>query len=187
MRHYLWYDATGEIRGRSKNINGFSGDPLDSGTSDPEALDIRDYMLNKLGFGIVDGIAYDCSCIIGTEDCEHDAEALVGNYVSGGNLTQKLSAVLKLDGAVTPSSQDPVDLTPGAVVSFTVEAAVPDSHTLTLLEEGVALSQTTPVLTFTGGVSNSVQLTIPPQGMSGKLGGADKLLGLFVINLRGWA
>jgi len=189
MRHYLWQDATGAIKGISRNVEGFSVgcDPTDSGTSNQEALDLRDFFLNKAGLGITNVIAFDCVCSQGNDACTHDTEALQENYIATGTLTSKPALTIKLDNISTPSSSTPLDYAPGTSISFKLEAAVADSYQTTLLVEGAAITADSLVLTFTSGVSNAITLVAPAQGLVGYIGCEDMYIRQGVIAIRGWA
>lgn len=182
----MWHDNMGEIKGRSDGVGGFSGDPMDPGTTDPQAIAIRNYFLTDLG--LLGPIPYDCPCDPNDVDCTCSGPALNDHYVDNGNLVAKATTTIKIDGNVV-NSGDTLERAPGSFLNLQLEATTPDGHQVALrFEEALLTNQSNPVLTFTDGASDSILLKTPAQGLVGIVGVyADRHVCPVYLIVRGWA
>lgn len=186
MRHYMWHDNAGEIKGRSDGVGGFTGDPMDPNTTDPQAMDLRNHFMSTLG--LLGPVQYDCLCDPSDLSCICSGPALNSYYVDNGNLVAKPPTTIVIDGN-SVSLGDLIEKPPGSWVNFRLEADIPDGHQIMLrFEEAVLTTQTDPILTFTDGVSDAILLKAPSQGMIGRVGiYADKYLLPTYVTICGWA
>ena len=198
MRHWFFYDANGEIKGHSVSYVGYDvgGDPNDAGTTCAQCQNDRQH--NLVEPGNVGAVAYDCpnpEVAVGLpnpDPCDPDCFIRAQTYyVTGGTLTAKPTVQMVIDGAagvdIDPLNAYTVQKTPGATVTFKLTgASVPDTHQVTLKMGGTGvLSPSDIVLTFSGGETNTVNLTAPSQGIEGGcywtsqyvVGSALKILG----------
>jgi hypothetical protein len=186
MRHYLWHDNIGEIKGRSDGVGGFTGDPMDSGTTDPQALSLRNYFMTTIG--LLGPIPYDCPCDPDDISCICSGPAFNDHYIDNGSLILKPSIVIKIDGNAV-SSGAMIEKAPGSFVNFRLEADAPDGHQVALrFEEAVLTTAQNPTLTFANGATESILLRAPAQGLIGRVGTVvDKQIGPVYVTICGWA
>ena len=187
MRHWFFYDAEGKINGQSTSYVGYGpgGDPNDPDTTCSQCLNDRQH--NLVETSNVAAVSFDCpnpTQAVGTpspDPCDPDCFIRAQtHYVNGGALTLKPTVQMVIDGD-TPIDIDPlvshnIQRAPGASGSFKlVGASVPDNHQITLYMDGSAkVSPTDLVLTFSGGETNTVNITAPTQGIEGGFYWASK-------------
>tara|TARA_Y100001980_G_C14421334_1_gene212265 strand:+ start:121 stop:723 length:603 start_codon:yes stop_codon:yes gene_type:complete len=180
MRHWFFYDANGQIKGQSTSYIGYApgGDPNDPDTTCSQCLNDRQH--NLVGPGNVGAVSYDCphpTQAVGfptPDPCNPNCFVTSQtHYVTGGVLTEKPTVQMVIDDG-SPVDIDPLNLhqitrAPSTNVTFKlVGASVPDAHEITLFMDGNAkVSPTDLVLTFSGGETNTVNLTAPTQGVEG--------------------
>jgi len=174
MKHFLWYDANGEIRGVKTRDGGFSAQ-YDPGNG-----------ANFLGF--VGWIPLDCPCSVDRRGCPCVFSEMNKNFVSDGALVAKLTTQLELDGNALDGRHVTLDKKPGESVRFRLLGALPDGYKLALKNgNGVQVLQAEVSLEFTAGASQAIALIAPTQGMTGRAYGINtKLTTPFSISLRGW-
>ena len=200
QRHYLWYDADGRILGISPGHYGWETDdltPLDpDAPGGSHAMNVREYMLDlpsaevaTLGFGLIGGVESPCACELGVEcRCADDVYADYYVDTGGPTLVEKTALTILVDDVAHPTNNaTPFARAPGSLVTLKVQGALPDGTQLTLGREGAITAQSDPVLTFTGGETNTVTLTAPGQGQVGGVVGISKLLRPVWVMLLGWA
>lgn len=190
MRHWLWYKTSGEIGGEALIGGGWdnSFDFNDSGTLDPTALNSYNYLSSLPGFSGF--IAYDCVCDPVIVWCQHATEQVANCRVAGDTLEEKPDYVLLVDG-VTIDSLTITDKTPATTVTLQLSGALPDDTIIEAINLGnTHLLQTSPtLLTFSGGVTNTINLVTPSQGIVGKIGVLPpnrEAAKIKQVNLRGW-
>jgi len=188
--HYLWYDATGEIKGLSLGHEAWDGDPLGTPDAGTHAKNCQDNQLTDLG--MTGGFIHSCACDLGDYDCPHAAEGINLKYVDDPlgtpALTDKPALTILVD-AVSHGVNDrtPINKTPGASVTLKLQATVPDGTEILLRRDGASVYGSDPTLTFTSNETNEITLTAPNQGELGGLLGTSKLMRPVVVPILGWA
>ena len=109
------------------------------------------------------------------------------HYYNGIILFPKPALTIEADGNVVT---DILNVTPSSTVNLVLVAAVPDEHTVDVFETAgmqVSVLESPVTLTFYGGRSGSVQLQVPPQGVSSVVQWTSKYVQTFELVIRGWA
>ena len=190
--HYFWYDNTGRIRGAAPGHWTTDWDGDDPTSPDcaegTHARSVRDFMLGPDSAGdIVGGIEYTCPCDPLDDTCVHVNNALRDYYVSGGTLTLRPTLTILVDDVShPPRDATPIQKSPGSSITLRLQATVPDDTQITLSRQGAVISPDDPVLTFTSGETNTINLTAPGQGQIGAVFGEGLLIQPVVVRLLGW-
>jgi hypothetical protein len=193
MRHFIWYDTNGSLRGVHRHSRGWpDGEDLrDTQATTQKVLKIQERMSREPGFS---GFAeYNCLCPSSVFMCTCAHQMLFDHYFDGERIVAKPELLIELGGEVVPTitlvGDNYTDLTPGSTVQLVLKAAVPDGHSVKVSNSprGVPLLAEDTYLTFDDGVSESVEVLVPDQGLSGIVGGQTNLIRRFAVVVRGWA
>lgn len=204
MRHWLWFKSSGEIGGDLTVASGWDAglDFTDAGSTDPEVQYHRDQALlsgGTVGYtnltDFAGFIAYDCPCDPEIVWCHHAAEQVGQSKVSGGSLVARPLPKIMVDG-VEINHDATVDKTPGAIVTLQLQEVVASDmpngvvYNATNLN-GAEVLQTSPTaLTYTGGVTNTINMTAPAQGSVGMVSLKPAIMvegRACRFRIRGWA
>lgn len=174
MRHYIWHKSQ-RIHGYSFNpIDGWVGrDMTDPASTDPEIVDLRNLYLSAEpdGDGCDGVIAYDCACPAVEPDCVCYHERAMDSYVDGGVLTPKLARPeYNVDGVAVAHQAQISKTADSAVVLKLVDAGAPNGYTVDvtdLFPDVSVVPGGKVTLTFTGGETQTVNLTAPSVGVRG--------------------
>lgn len=193
MRHFLWYDETGSLRGVHRHSGGWpAGEDLRDGQSaSSKVQSIRSRMAQESEFS---GFAsFECMCPADHFMCPCAYGLLHDHYFDGTQIVPKPALLVEVDGQVVPTSPvftgNPLDKTPHATLSVVLKASVPDGHSVQVINgKGHTPLITGPThLTFSDGVSEALSIQVPDQGLFGIVGGESSLIRRFVVPVRGWA
>ena len=187
MRHYLRYSQDGELVGCDTRTFGWPtlADPRDPATSDPVAKWLQSFRLQTTP--AFDGwAAYDCPCPRAAGSCPCAYSMVPDHYYNGKVLFPKPTLTVEVDGE--PVTTGKVTASPGASVLLQLRAAVPDHHTVRVAtaRESLASPLDACELSFTGGLSTTVELLVPQQGICGTISGKSKYVREFYLTLLGW-
>lgn len=194
MKHWLWHKSDGEVGGDSTYPGGWPAelDLNDVNETDSRVVQVRAHhviMDDFAGF-----VAYECACPSGDVHCGCAAVKMGTSRVNiGTGLLEDRPAFTVLVGGANYNQGDVNDVTPGATVTLSLSGTFPDGTKVDVSSvAGEAdLIQTSPqVLTFTGNVTNSINLTAPAQGLTGRVAlqpqiATDTQRG--AVSIRGWA
>lgn len=169
MIHWFWYKTDGSIGGDHTIQGGWDPglDFNDAGSTDPNVIKIRSDFMGETDFAGF--ISYDDG--VSGQDWNMDAvNDILRNYcVSGGSLVAKPVFEVEIDSVEVAINQV-VTKTPGSSVAIQlVGASVPDTTVVHGLQVrgGPAVVQNYPIVfTFTGGASNTVNVTAPTHGFT---------------------
>lgn len=167
MKHYLWYDSNGRLTGYSfDGDNGWVGCPLDDASStNPTAVGLRDAFLTQ--DGNAGCIELDCSCPTVDPTCTCPNSRLMDRYWDGSALAARRDVQMNLDG-VDISHLAFLDMAAGTTVPFkVVDGLAADGETCALKDLRGEMVGGEVVLTFTGGETNAINLTVPPSTIVG--------------------
>lgn len=169
MIHWFWYKTDGSIGGDHTTQGGWDPglDFNDAGSTDETVIAIRNTFMGETDFQAF--ISHDDG--VSGQDWNMDAvNDILRNYcVSGGSLIAKPAYEVEFDSTQVAINEI-VTKTPGNSVAVQlVGASVPDGtvvHGLPV-RGGPAVVQNYPIVfTFTGGASNTVNVTAPAQGFT---------------------
>lgn len=189
MRHYIRYDSDGALIGCDTHSRGWplGADPRDPDTTNGAALRVRGRRL--LGKVPYEGwAAYDCPCGRSVVSCQCAYRLLPDHYFNGTVLFPKPALTIEVDGAVILDGK--LSAVPNSQVLVVLKAATPDGHEVVVSDFVGNLSPllTEPLtMSFNGGVTESVGLTVPPQGISSSVRGISRYVRGFSLTLQGWA
>ena len=191
MRYWLWKKSSGEIGGEAIIGGGWpdSFDFNDPDTLDETGLAVRGQLIAVEGFDSF--VSYDCPCDPSVVWCQCSTARCADSRVENDVLVTKPDFAILLDG-VEVDHLSVTDKAPNATVTLQLSGSVPDGVVVNAHNTiPVDLLQTSPTaLTFNGGVTNTINLVAPSQGMKAGLGlipanGEDTQFRH--IKVRGWA
>ena len=193
MKHWLWIKKDGSVGGCEIFSGGWSDehDLNDDGDATHGTVKfIRGLRLKEPDFSHF--IEYSCDCAADEPGCQCPSLAVIHKLFVDGKLVEKPAFDVVLDGVVIPATQ-PVDRPPGSTPSLQLRGPMPDGTVVEAIDHpraNVCMLERSPAnLTFTGGVTNTIQLSVPIKGMIGRVGlrptnlAVAKLSG---IRIRGW-
>lgn len=193
MRHFIWYDSAGSLRGVHRHSGGWPihEDLRDGQSASSKVRNIRNLMAREPEFA---GFAeFSCVCPPDVVMCLCAHRATYDHYFDGNAVVAKPQLLIELDGQEiphTPSFDDTyTTLPPGGTAQLVLKAAVPDGHSVEVVNARgrVDLIQGTTHLTFMDGVSEAITIQVPDQGLSGIVGGQSNLIRRFAVAVLGWA
>lgn len=189
MRHFIWYDTNGSLRGCETRDRGFGPncDLRDPNTTDPVAVYIRSRRTANPEFAGF--FALDCECDPALISCQCPYNKLSSHYFDAGELHPKPERSVWVNDSILPDGQDePVDLPPGASAELEISGSIPDGHKLLIKNVGrvapFLLAQDTEAAFNNGRVS--VTITVPPQGASGIIVAESRYVRRIRVLVRGW-
>jgi hypothetical protein len=197
VRHYFGYDINGSLT--TVEIYGPSGWPSTHCMEDPECMEAAVTSLResraKDAPGVIDWVVFDCPCDPGQGDLLKDCGCFntkyAENYVDTVSKTlvpKPMRTVLVDDVVVTPNQVITKD--PGTVVVLKISAVgMPDGETAVCAQKGMVdlCLEDAWDLTFTGGVTDTKELTAPAQGTKGAVFVGGRLMRPMSFILRGFA
>ena len=188
MRHFMRVDADGRLIGVTIRVGGFDEDHAltDPSCAHPLALDQWKAANTVPNFDRF--VEYVCSCDSSVEICPCPHTCLVDNYAEGSVLTAKPALTVLVDDVPLPEliATGPLLRTTGTTISLKLQGSAPDGHQVTLKPAGTAaIIPAEVVLTFNGGETDTVSLTAPATGMSGKVFSISKYVRQFLVQLKG--
>lgn len=189
MLHYIRHNDAGELVGCDTRGFGWpdGADPRDPNTTDPVAKLLQQKRENPK-YGFSGWVPYTCGCRRKPVSCGCAKMIVSTHYYNGVVLFPKPDLTLEIDG-IDGSTDSINDRTPEAEVDLVLKAAAPDGHEALIVGlPGVynALPETTKV-TFSGGRTNLVRITVPPQGVVTTLHTTGKYVKTCIFSIRGWA
>lgn len=189
MRHYIRYDSDGELVGCDTRTYGWASgaDPRDAGSTDEVAQWLRKYRTES-GTPFAGWVDYDCPCSRSVQTCACAHRFAPDHYFNGQVLFPKPALSIELDEATISDSR--ITASPGAILRLVLLAQTPEGHAVEIADYPTAsarlLEQPTTV-SFSSGRSAMVELTAPPQGVSGTISGRSKYVRGFALTVLGWA
>ncbi len=172
MRHYLWYDTNNQIQGEMLFEGGWpiGADPSDPASTHEAAVANRDHFTALPNFGGI--IDYNCPCPPSDRFCDCARQQVDGCYIDGASLAVKEAINFVIDGNSVSHNNNrdaPHLLAADAAFTLRLSGSLPDDTQITLdnCAGGVELLSTPQVLTFAGGATNTLNLTVPSAGQTG--------------------
>ena len=196
MRSYLTLNADGTFGSGHAANGGFlpENDLTDPNSTSPVVANVKQLVAAR-GETPQGWVAYDCPCPSHVTWCSCVHHRVNDSYLANGNVVLKPGRIgygghLLIDGVRndTTTYQVPASLLANSTHTLQYQCAdIPDGHTITVMSapELAPLINAPVTLTFTGGITNTVTFTVPPQMTSGCLLGKSKYVGLFNLFIRG--
>lgn len=195
MRHFLSYDANGELQGEMSFTNaktGLRGWPDDYELDNPDSTHantrawVDSRKVKPAGY-----VRYDCPCSPTAHTCACAGQFRLGNYVVDGVAVAKPAHAITIDGA-TYEPGTIIDRAPGADITVAVSAPdAPDDEKLMVLQPATFQMLTTTEqsmeLTYASGAVPDIILKAPAQGFIGIVALYGKCCGRVDIKIRGWS
>lgn len=190
MKHFFFYDSNGLIRGHGQSLPGWGPDCDPNDPNTPCELGRALHQSQIVKYGYAGAVSWDCPCPyvpVGTDtNCTCYSE-ITDYYVENGALTLKPIVKVYIDNILVPNVST-INKTPGSWLNFRLEADVPNGHQLFFHTAGAALSVEEQLsVTFDDGVSTSILLKAPAQGLVGHIGNYDQYVRPVYLTVRGWA
>jgi hypothetical protein len=177
MKVFYGYDANGRLSSVETYSGGWPTCTCCEGCeclanpdcTNPNCVSLRE-IRTQLHPHIIGYIAYDCPCPADAETCDCVSPKFGSSYVLDGALVDKPACSTYVDGAEIAFEAE-VYKTPGSSVALKfVGANVPDGTEVTCRTRGAQVyAETEFTLTFSGGETNTVQLTAPAQGVGAQI------------------
>jgi hypothetical protein len=194
MKHYLAYQSDGSISGicsYQQAGTGLRGWPDDYELDNPESdhTETRNWLASAKNPPTGGHIRYDCPCPRTAAQCNCASVIQMTRWVSDGQLTDKITTFMKVDGEIVASGSV-ISRPPGTPIALRFEFdGVPDGEVIGLSQFATPMvleSTETAIPTPASGGAIETIAYAPAQGLVGAVRVFGRICTMMEVRIRGW-